>query len=159
MICPICFSNLIFIPFLHLSSHTGFPSTVPAYSCFGIFALALPFTWDALSPEPMWITPSLCLGFSHRSPSQWGHPGPMHLKPHSPHGLLSDPMLCCFFSIVLPLPPLCHTIISLFISCLYLPQECKAQKGREFGCLLHHSIPRAWKNGWHIVGVQEIFVE
>ena len=155
VICPICFCNLIFIPFLHLSSHTGFPSRMPVYSCLGGLCTCSPLHLGCLhSPHgslPLFAQDSLADHLcSDVILDLWtSSPSPSIGYFLAPCTAAFSPQFCHY---------LCCAILSLFISCLPLPQECKTQNGRDFASLLHHSIPRAWKKGWHMVGIQEIFM-
>lgn len=136
--------NLIFIPFLHLSSHTGFPSRMPVYSCLGGLCTCCPLhlgcSHSPHSSLPLFAQDSfadhLC---SDVIQNLWTS------SPSPSIGFFLAPCTAAFS------PYFCHylycTIQSLFIPFLPLSQECKTQNGRDFASLLHHSIPRAWKNG------------
>lgn len=74
MICPICFSNLIFIPFLHLFQSHRLSSRMPVYLFGGSLHL--------LSPPPDAHIPHTAHSLSlprilfARSSLQWHHPRP-----------------------------------------------------------------------------------
>lgn len=112
MICPFCFSNLIFIHFFHLSSHCV-SSNMP--NSFLFWGLCTSFPLHLGYSEP---------GTSHGPLSTFTQVSVMHhllsvvilglgtSGPHFFHWPPPDPMLCSFLIIVLPLPTLHHIILA-----------------------------------------------
>lgn len=142
-----CFSNQNSRPFFFPVTLV-FPQRCQAHSYFRVFPLSLPFTWDTVCPEhhmayslsslrsPAYMT------FSGRSSWTSGLQAPT-----SPTGYFLTTSLLLF--------P--YSFTTTFLTSYNLGSH-KTQERRGFACL-HHSIPRAWHIGWHIVGIQEIFVE